>query len=346
MIDNEVLDNIFNIPVIKSDRRYWLIRTDGGQYWEQFKEDNFVSIGWNDYCNMDEYKEKISSPENESILKEDIRSKYETEQPGKILNTIKRFMFDLNIGDIVMIPSANSLIISFGEIVSDCYCYELTDSDIDNEKCDHLKRRNVRWIKDVYRSNIDPLLFKIFYAHQTISNADDYDYVIDRTLHNIYVKNNITHLKVNVKTKDQIKGKTLYNFQKLVYDSELDTSDDLEMKINVQSPGFIEFISLHRWDIVIISFAITVIVGGGKFLGFELAGIIDAINKISKNNREKDQHEFEKQKEIFNILKEQYGDDLKKLDIETDNIFLTALMDVNQALNPEISVDNVEPDNN
>ena len=49
----------------------------------------------------------------------------------------------------------------------------------------------------------------MFQAHQVISSANNYASVIDRTLESIYIKDGISHLKIDVKTKDPIKGKSL-----------------------------------------------------------------------------------------------------------------------------------------
>lgn len=160
----------------------------------------------------------------------------------------------MKIGDIVMIPSGSSNIISFGEIVSDLYLYELTEEDIDEERCEYVKRREVMWLKDIYRNDLDPLLFKMFQTHHTIVNVENYADVIDRTLENFYIKDNIAHLKIDVKTKDNIKGKKLYILQKMVFYSKLEESDDLEMKINVQSPDFLGLITTNLWDVIKTSF--------------------------------------------------------------------------------------------
>lgn len=345
MYNNEELLEYFNIPIINNGRQYWLVRTDGGNLWEQFKAEGFIGIGWNEFSDSNKFLHIDENKELEKQIRESIRNEYKVDKPGLIINSIKRFSVQMKIGDIVMIPSSSSNIISFGEIVSDLYLYELTEEDIDEERCEYVKRREVRWLKDIYRNDLDPLLFKMFQTHHTIVNAENYADVIDRTLENIYIKDNIAHLKIDVKTKDNIKGKKLYMLQKMVFDSKLEVSDDLEMKINVQSPGFLELITTNLWDVIKISFAVSIILGGGKGFGIEIPGLISIFNKLNENRREDKKLELEQQKEIYVEIKEMYGDSLKSLNVESPNIFLKEIKFVGDSLNPEISTDESRENN-
>lgn len=337
------LINKLNIPVINEKRRYWLVRTDSGTLWEQFRSEDFIGINWNEFSNIEELEKSKTDKCIESNIKKKIQEIYEVEQGGRILNQINRFLFDINIVDIVMIPSQNSSIISFGEVISDVYKYTLTDDDIDNEKCDFIKRRNIKWIKDISKKHLDPVLFKMLQAHQAISNADLYAHEIDRALELLYIKGDKTHLTIMVNTRGDIKGKDLYAIQKLVYNS-LDIDDEtLVMKINVQSPGPIEFITTHIWDIVKILFAISVIVGGGKGFGVEIPGLLhwyhtikqsDNQNKIEerKMNLEEAKFEYEKEKVDYEELIKEFKESIDRLELGLPNNILS-----NSALNEEIA---------
>lgn len=333
MITNErILIDKLNIPIINKGRRYWLVRTDSGTLWEQFKSEDFIGINWNEFSDI-ELLEKCKNDKNiECEIKKKIQEIYNVDQGGRILNQINRFIFDINIGDIVMIPSQNSSIISFGEVTSDIYKYELTDEDIDNEYCDFIKRRDIKWIKDISKKDLDPMLFKMMQAHQTISNADSYAHEIDRALELLYIKDKNVHLTIMVKTQGNIKGKDLYAIQKLVYDCLDVDGDILSMKINVQSPGPIEFISTHIWDIVKILFAVSIIIGGGKGLGFEIPGLLHWYHTLTQAKKQSDieerkmkleedkfEYEKEQEKEKYEKLIEEFKDSLNKLELELPN---------------------------
>ncbi|EMM1625530.1 hypothetical protein SI865_003406 [Clostridioides difficile] len=345
MFENEELLESFNIPIIDKDRQYWLVRTDGGDLWEQFKVESFIGIGWNEFSDENEFAQIEKNKDLEWELKDKIRKEYKVDKPGLIINSIKRFVTQMKIGDIVMIPSDRSTIISFGEITSDLCLHELTEEDINEEKCDYVKRRNVKWIKDIYRDDLDPLLFIMFQAHHTIVNACNYADVIDRTLQNLYIKDGITHLKVDVKTQQKV-GKNLFMLQKMFFDSELDVSNCVKMKINVQSPGFLEIITTHIWDIIKILLALNVAVGGGKAFGFEVPGLMSILEKIYEKKKESKKIKFEEEMEIYKEIKDIYGDDIKTLKIETSNIVLSEMIKINKSLNPEVSTDESNDDEN
>ena len=43
--------SLFNVPKIE-ERNYWLVRTDGGNYFEDFTRNNYIAIGW-DYLTLE-----------------------------------------------------------------------------------------------------------------------------------------------------------------------------------------------------------------------------------------------------------------------------------------------------
>ena len=114
--DNKKIMESLNIPIIDSGRKYWFIRTDSGHLYEEFRNDGYIAIGFNEYVNPKLFEDL--DPEDEYNLKEEIKEKYETKMPGASLTTLKRFMLDMSEGDVVFIPSINSESITFGIIES------------------------------------------------------------------------------------------------------------------------------------------------------------------------------------------------------------------------------------
>ena len=55
---------INNIPVINEDQNYWFIRTDGGDNYDVFRDNNFVAIGW-DY--LDNRHLPVMFQENQAL---------------------------------------------------------------------------------------------------------------------------------------------------------------------------------------------------------------------------------------------------------------------------------------
>lgn len=326
--DNKKIVESLNIPIIDSGRKYWFIRTDSGHLYEEFRNDGYIAIGFNEYVNPELFEDL--APEDEYNLKEEIKEKYETKMPGASLTTLKRFMLDMSEGDVVFIPSINSESITFGIIESEMYIYEVTPEDEDEDRCDYVKRRDVRWIKTIKKKSLDVNFYKIFQSHHTIVDANKYDFIIDRTLESFYIKNNIAHLKININTNDPIDGKTFYNLQKFIFDNGVIKEECIEQKINIQSKGFIELITSNWKFLTLLILFIHVIVGGKiKIPLFEVdnPGLIKHILDYLKM---KHIHE----KDIYKTLDEKFGDDLKKLNVDVDvkNEFINSIIKINNHL--------------
>lgn len=321
--------NQYNLPVVKIDenRNYWLVRTKAGEYFEEFFTDDFIAIGWNEFSGFDDLKNKP-----DEVLKMQIKEKYpNNEQPGRILNQIKRFLFEIKPGDIVMIPSENSSLIRFGQIIGDPFLREISETQIDEGVCSYKKSRRVKWLKTVKRYELDPYLYRMMQSHQTISQANDYAHFIDRTLHSFFIKNNTAYIVFDVKKEDQIAAFDLVNFVNNIVDlvplvnglkgieKEKDyLQGDLDLKLNVQSPGFTEF-SSHLPQLILGIGALIVLFTGSKFKGTNLKDEdYEAHFKgLFENQLKMDKKDFEEMKEkhirTFEKVKGDLPEELKNL---------------------------------
>lgn len=269
-----IQENEIPIVIIPEDRKYWLVRTQSGEFYDEFFHDGFIGIGWNEFSDIDKFK---NSDKDE--ITDLISITYKPEegqkppQPGRIYGQIYRFLFELKVNDIVMIPSNNSSHISFGIIESDTYIEEITETAVDMGLCSFAKRRKVNWIKTVQRDRLDPYLYRMMQAHQAISNANDYANYIDRTLHSYYIKGEKAHLVVNVKQENQISAVDMITYVSTLLDlvplienpespDETFKKEDVDLKLNVQSPGLMEFISNLPYVVTILGLVIVGLVGG------------------------------------------------------------------------------------
>lgn len=324
----------YNIPIVQIDptRKYWLVRTQSGEFYEEFYFDSFIAIGWDVFNDIERFKDV-----EKSILVKEIEKEYpDVKQPGLIYNQIYRFLFEMKPGDVVMIPSANSTHISFGVITSEPQVVALKETDIEEGVCPFSKRRNVHWLKTVKRSELDPYLYKMMQSHHTINSASDYSDVIDRTLHSFYFKNGNAHLVLDVKQQKDIAALDLVNGINNVLDiiphienpfnsGEEFKKEDVDLKLRVQSPGIMEFISSGQaaWSIMGLGVVLTFIVGGkAKFtktkdqMDAEVSsqGLLEKILKFRKQNQEHELKKLEqKNKETAQALQIKTPREIKNL---------------------------------
>ncbi len=238
-----------------SERKYWFVRTNGGEYYDDYFHEGYIAVGFNSIAD----KTTIERAETDDVYKralyERIKLELETDEeikakPGLIINQLKRFLVEMNPWDIVLIPSENSKFISFGEITSDVEI--VSPDDIQEDGCPFIKRRKVKWVKTLRKENLDPYLYKAIMSHHVITDVSDSDTFINRSMSNMYVENGCAHITLRVQSKEAVKvadiNTLLTCFQDIATIAEfppdiLDPIIQSDLKINVQSPGPVEYIT-------------------------------------------------------------------------------------------------------
>lgn len=238
-----------------SERKYWFVRTNGGEYYDDYFHEGYIAVGFNSIID----KTTIERAETDDVYKralyESIKLELETDEeikakPGLIINQLKRFLVEMNPGDIVLIPSENSKFISFGEITSDVEI--ISPDDIQEDGCPFIKRRKVKWVKTLRKESLDPYLYKAIMSHHVITDVSDSATFINRSMSNMYVENGRAHITLRVQSKEPVKvadiNTLLTCFQDIA--TIADFPPDIlapiiqsDLKINVQSPGPVEYIT-------------------------------------------------------------------------------------------------------
>lgn len=340
----------FSIPILPDDTNYWFLRTDSGQKFEDFFQGDYIGISWDSpkLNNIDDLK-KAKKDELKKIISE----LYPNEsRPGLAASTIQKFIVDMKPNDFVLIPNENSQYIAFGQIIGEPYIYEPTEQDKlfaflddpdNNSTCpDFLKRRDVKWIgKARKRSNIDPIIVNLIYSHNTLVNANPYKNYINRTLFDAYYQNGLFHGTFNIKKQGNIPALDLVEFIHTVTEQSSEIAklacleqkkDELDLKLTLNSPGVVEFITGHIPNILTVCVVILAITGGKiDFKGFKIKfpGIAnvfaDFCEKRQQQKFAKDDHLLELEDKKLSLLR-------KKLNIKNSqqykNIILPNCEDV------------------
>lgn len=315
---DRIIERIEQVP---TEKRYWLIRTQSGKFYESFRNHGFVALE----------HEKISLFEINLILQKFPASKKlavrelkdlaarrypDEKQPGIIAGQLYNFVIELRKGDIVVIPSENSDIISIGEVKS-YIIPELTDSELKSTECDYKKRKLVNWIKDVRKSEIDPFLWKMLQSHQAINNISHYGEVLERTIGNFFIKDEEASLILEVQSENEINAKQLFSLghylleyaEKFIYDQGLPLDIGLvDVKINLNSPGKIQLKAPNARTIWLIAVLAVCVSGGGlkvKYGDFDFDLSTDGVMKriIEYQNNSQDRVIVEKLSKSMDSLK-------------------------------------------
>lgn len=246
-----------NIPKINPERNYWFLRTAEESFYNRFIDQSIITIPWDELNDIDLIKSVSDNPLNtenkiieeaEASLYELIKKTYPSEkEPENIILQIKYFANNIKEGDIIVILNENLLIVTFGVVaVSNLIIVP------DNNTSNCCIGKKVHWLKTIKKDEIDPYLFKLFYSQHAINSADSYAAFIDRTLHTYFIKGDKAHLVLNITSTDHIYAKELfcliYGLLDLIDDFNVLTgsyfdTNEIEIKINVQSPGPVELIA-------------------------------------------------------------------------------------------------------
>lgn len=299
-----ILDTLFNeylpsIQYIEESRKYWLVRTESGAYYNDYSNGNYIAIGWDEFSDINDFSDETMPEE----MAKTILEYYPDKQPGRIYNQIRKFIFDIKIGDVVMIPNENSKLINFGIVTSDF----ISRKNNKNDTCPFIKSKSVEWVTSINRDKLDPYLFKMMQAHQTINSANEYAHFIDRTMYSFYEKNNKSYLILPVTKKSDIPAYDLSQFINSitnliptinkVFEDEIEYNRrDLDIKINVQSPGYVE---LKSDDKKLVPRVLSLL----KFHISNNNSIDEVLKKTTPEKRELLRKEVSELRESFELVK-------------------------------------------
>lgn len=265
----EELGDMFNIPVASDAQQVWFIRTSSGDYYDDFRHNRFVALGWDEIpaewiikkplfpiTDDDQQvdKKKLLFPLSENEFKNRVSNLYPDEKrPGLVYGQLNTFYNVMRVGDWIVIPSKSTQKLTIG-ILGDILYEDIKDRKIISEKeyshCEYTHKRSVVWKQEIPAS-YDIYLQRSLRAQQTISNITDISGLVFRHLYPVYVVNNEVRVTFQKTTKGELN--VLSNID--LINSVIDIADmvaelykvepftkDFTMKTAVGSPGIIELI--------------------------------------------------------------------------------------------------------
>ncbi len=319
---NEILN--FQVEIIPESTRFWMIRTQKGYFYNEFITRRFVAIAWN---NIDERTDL--SEQSKEYLKDDIMMKFpEIKRPSTVINKCHNFIYEVQEGDILVIPGRGSRHITFalaGEYYEDStktvelekaviYRIKNKDVDIKDVSCPYKKRRKITLLRTIKSDDVNISLYRAISNYHGISNLDTYAYQILNELYNCYSYHEYTVLVYNIRKNTPIKPREL---SRLIYGNteclcSIISEDKLSTQMELHSPGdaiymlkdVYEF-ARDNWTII---FGLLIFLGGGSALSFKVPGIIDIIKNIASSPEE--------------LRSKKLENDLKEVDIQSKRLEL------------------------
>ncbi|MBL6990116.1 MAG: hypothetical protein ISR65_10075 [Bacteriovoracaceae bacterium] len=284
---------------IISNQAYWLIRTNGGRLFRSFLDQKLVAIG---YPELDHSSLSKVVNEQKKLMGFIEKKLPQHKVPGYIANQMKRFYLEMKKGDLVISPSAQTSSLAIGRVASDSIKSERVFKK--NRKgenvlvADYSKCCDVKWLKTVPKYKINPALYNLFFSHQTIVDASKYATHINSLLFDFYRYENDYNLVLDIDA-ERVKAPELFSAfnqifeiaNKISADLTLEVDNDIELSINLNSPGKLVLTAKVASTLLIVGLILTSIGGGGfEFsvagakMKLSVPGIIKTVDNFMNNS--------------------------------------------------------------
>lgn len=286
----ELITN-FKVHEIQENTRFWMVRTQGGFFYNEFTQDGFIAIGWNIID-----KQTSFNSTNVEFLKERITNIYGNKRPADGINKSKRFIVEMKEGDYVLIPSQGSTEIAIckvGEYYEEEIDYktELTnirkikskESIIGEVKCPYKKRRRVEVLLKVYNRRMGYKLLRAISSYHGICDMSEYAVDILNCLYDCYIYNEDMYIPINISKNKPITAKELSSLMYAVTSlfGELMDDDYIFATANINSPGKYvpqlkkAYMYIKKGGLTFI--ALSVCLFGGEFGDAKMNGVVPGV---------------------------------------------------------------------
>jgi len=127
-----------------SDPKVWCIRAEGGRYTEHFLKGGYAGIGWDE---LDDLSHIQAKEELYPLVKEGYPELKSPVVIGNYVGQVARFLLDIQAGDYVITPAAETEWLYYGKVKPDPSYFFVPEDD----GCCFPHRRRVEWEKKPLR---------------------------------------------------------------------------------------------------------------------------------------------------------------------------------------------------
>lgn len=245
----DALISQFQPVEIPADTNFWLVRTKGGRFYNDFYLHNFIALGWN----LIDEAFLVACPEHEKVderIKEQVELSYpRTKNVGYPINQSRTFISEMKPGDFIIIPAFDDKPVVFGRLIQ---YYEDNTKEVSDEQsflkdlpplgedidCPYKKRWKVEWVGSRQPEQLNPYLNKLFASSHGLTKANNYSDYILPAIFDFYEWNGKYHGVFRVERRTSIHSRELSGF---IYYLDLlcenITGSRTFVKSNLNSPG-------------------------------------------------------------------------------------------------------------
>lgn len=258
------------IQKVSETTGYWMVRTMGGDYYEEYDQNGFVAIGYNEIT-LNEIRNLDHNINKANIqLREKVKRLFPNiARPGHIASQLLRFCRSIKPGDIILLPSHASYKVSICRVTG--AVYDEGNAREGNGECPFIKRLPIEIVKHTTRLDLPPKAQLMFNSRHPISDISNYAQYLDNTVCDFYSKSEELHVVLKINTDNNVATTTFYNIEKIFeiangfcQENNIPFEyDDVVLKVQMESKGCLHFISKNKNKLAIAVLGILFINGGG-----------------------------------------------------------------------------------
>ena len=324
------------IQKVQETTGYWMVRTMGGDYYEEYDHNGFVAIGYNEIT-LHEINRLDSDWNKANIqLREKVKNLFPNiSRPGHIASQLLRFCRAIKPGDIILLPSHASYKVSICRVTGSVY--DEANVREGNGECPFIKRLPIKIIKHTTRLDLPPKAQLMFNSRHPISDISSYAPYLDNAVSDFYSKKDELHVVLKINTDEDVSTSTFYNIEKIFeiangFCQEQNIqfeNDDVILKVQMESKGCLHFISKNKNKLAFAALAILFFNGGGLKIdtgNFKLDLSTEGIFKAYNDYMDR---------KVDREIKESIKNSLDSLKIDTPKAFQDAAIELYKAQNAE-----------
>lgn len=322
------------VQKVQESTGYWMVRTMGGDYYEEFDKEGFVAIGYNEITRHEINKLDADWNKANVQLREKVKKLFpDVPRPGHIASQLLRFCRSIKPGDLILVPSHSSYRVSICRVTGSVY--DEANVKDGNGKCPFIKRLPIEVVKHTTRLDLPPKAQLMFNSRHPISDISGYAPYLDNAISDFYSKSDEFHLVLKINTTEDVSTYSFYALDKIfgIIDgfcgeqNIANQKNDVILKVQMESPGNLHFISSNKNKIAIAALIILAINGGGFKLDYGDMHIDLSTNGFIKSLSEYLDRKTDRE------TKESIKDALDSLEINTPKAFQDAAVELYKAQN-------------
>lgn len=216
------MPSIYHVP---KERRYWVVRAEGGDYFQHFVQHEVIAIGHLDDLGLP-FAEGRFNPNwpklYEAFHRRALTDSKSSRQATSRFNQVRRFVDEINIDDWVI--TVGPATIRVGRVVGET-TYESRDlilrgvGDVEVPMPYKLRRR-VAWGPAVRKDRLSAPLLRSLRANQTIFNVDAFWEGVCHTVLPVFARDDNLYFTVRINSSERIRSIDVSNL--LLFLNELE----------------------------------------------------------------------------------------------------------------------------